>query len=105
MSMLEQDRLRATLRVGHTAVRVLLIHPMSSGRSVNNSPAVSGLHFIQDIRCWRNDEPMLEVKCGSATAENPYFAFRLMEGEIGDKIKVRWVDNMGQKGVVETLVN
>jgi len=104
MSMLHQDRLRATLHAEHTEVRVLLIHPMTSGRSVNKVLDVSSPHFIQDIHCWRNDETMLTVKCGPATAENPYFSFRLVGGELGDKIKVRWVDNLGEKGAVQALV-
>jgi thiosulfate oxidation carrier complex protein SoxZ len=107
MGMLQHDRIRATLREGHTEIRVLLIHPMASGREQNKMSveAVSSPHFIQDIRCWRNGEQMLAVKCGPATAENPYFSFQLVGGESGDKIKVRWVDNIGQKGIVEVKVN
>jgi thiosulfate oxidation carrier complex protein SoxZ len=106
MGMLQHDRIRATLREGHTEIRVLLIHPMISGRNENNvsAEAISPPHFIQDIRCWRNDEQMLAVKCGPATAENPYFSFRIADGESGDRIKVRWVDNIGQKGIVEVMV-
>ncbi|MFT7234651.1 MAG: sulfur-oxidizing protein SoxZ [Methylophagaceae bacterium] len=103
MSMLNQDRLRATLRANHTEVRILLIHPMTSGR-INGALSEAGLHFIQDIRCWRNEDEMLAIKCGTATAENPYFAFRLRGGQLDDKIKVRWVDNTGQKGGVQALV-
>lgn len=104
MSMLDQDRLRATLRAAHTEVRILLIHPMTSGRSISGVISEAPLHFIQDIRCWRNEDEMLAIKCGTATAENPYFAFRLRDGQLGDKIKVRWVDNTGQKGVVQASV-
>ncbi|MDG1688554.1 MAG: thiosulfate oxidation carrier complex protein SoxZ [Gammaproteobacteria bacterium] len=107
MGMLQHDRIRAALREGHTEIRVLLIHPMISGRDENKVPAddaISPPHFIQDIRCWRNGDEMFAVKCGPATAENPYFSFQLTEGESGDKIKVRWVDNIGQKGIVEVMV-
>ena len=31
--------------------------------------------FIQDIRCWRNDDEVLAIKCGTATSTNPYFSF------------------------------
>jgi thiosulfate oxidation carrier complex protein SoxZ len=104
MSMLDQDRLRATLRDDYTDVKILLIHPMLSGRRLDEVLPKVATDFIQDIRCWRNEDEMLAIKCGPATAENPYFAFRLVGGELGDKIKVRWVDNSGNKGIVEALV-
>lgn len=104
MSMLHQDRLRVTLRVDYTDIKILLIHPMLSGRRFNGVLSEMPVNFIQDIRCWRNDDEMLAIKCGSATAENPYFAFRLKGGQLGDKIRVRWVDNAGNKGIVESLV-
>lgn len=104
MSQLDQDRLRATLRDSYTDIRILLIHPMASGRGAQDALRVARPDFIQDIRCWRNDKAVLAVKCGKATAENPYFSFRLINGEVGDQIKVRWVDNLGKKGEVKTSV-
>lgn len=104
MVMLVEDRLRARLTADHTEVRMLLIHPMDSGRGLDIEGRPIPAAFIQDIRCWRNDEEVLSIKCGGATAENPYFAFQLVGGEAGDIIKVRWVDNLGKKGVVDTRV-
>jgi hypothetical protein len=44
------------------------------------------------------------IKCGTATARNPYFSFQLAGGESGDRIAIRWVDNMGAKGSAETTL-
>jgi len=104
MGLPRKDRLRAKLKSEDTIVRVLLSHPMHTGRAKDNNEELIPAEFIQDIRCWRNDEEVLTIKCGTATAKNPYFSFQLVGGEQGDKITLRWVDNIGAKGKAETVV-
>lgn len=104
MAIKTRDRIRAKLQDDHTVVRILLSHPMHTGRGKNDQDELIPAEFIQDIRCWRNDEEVLTVKCGTATSRNPYFAFQLNGGEIGDVIRLRWVDNLGAKGTAETNV-
>tara|TARA_R110002111_G_scaffold58944_3_gene99501 strand:- start:449 stop:766 length:318 start_codon:yes stop_codon:yes gene_type:complete len=104
MVMAADDRIRATLRSGLTHVRLLLMHPMHTGRHFNAEKILIEAEFIQDIRCWRNDIEVLAIKCGVATSQNPYFSFQLTGGTIGDVILVRWVDNIGAKGLVKTRV-
>lgn len=104
MALVSKDRIRAKLKKGDTTVRVLLSHPMHTGRAKNNADELIAAEFIQDIRCWRNDIEILTIKCGTATAKNPYFSFQLVAGEAGDKISLRWVDNLGMKGLAETTV-
>jgi len=104
MGLPRKDRIRAKLKAEDTTVRVLLSHPMHTGRAKNEAEQLIPAEFIQDIRCWRNDEEVLSIKCGTATARNPYFSFHLVGGKQGDKITLRWVDNMGAKGIAETVV-
>lgn len=104
MGIIAKDRLRARLKDEQTQVRILLAHPMHTGRGKNDAGALIPAEFVQDIRCWRNDEEVLTIKCGTATARNPYFSFQLAGGQVGDKISVRWVDNLGAKGITETHV-
>ncbi len=104
MGLVVKDRIRAKLKTDDTNVRVLLAHPMHTGRAKNEAEELIPAEFIQDIRCWRNGEEVLTIKCGTATAKNPYFSFQLVGGQQGDKISIRWVDNLGAKGTVETIV-
>jgi len=104
MGLPRKDRIRAKLKSDGTTVRILLSHPMHTGRAKNKAEVLIPAEFIQDIRCWRNDEEVLSIKCGTATARNPYFSFQLAGGEEGDKITLRWVDNLGAKGKAETVV-
>jgi thiosulfate oxidation carrier complex protein SoxZ len=104
MGLVIKDRLRAKLKSGDTTVRVLLAHPMHTGRAKDELGDLIPAEFIQDIRCFRNDEEVFTIKCGTATSRNPYFSFILTGGEVDDHILIRWVDNLGAKGIVETLV-
>jgi len=104
MGLEAKDRIRAKLKAEDTTVRLLLAHPMHTGRGKNEAGELIPAEFIQDIRCWRNDEEVLSIKCGTATARNPYFSFQLVGGKQGDKIAIRWVDNVGAKGKAETIV-
>lgn len=104
MGLAAKNRIRAKLKAGNTTVRVLLAHPMHTGRGEDETGKLIPAQFIQDIRCWRNTEEVLTIKCGTATARNPYFSFQLAGGEIGDKIELRWVDNLGAKGTVQASV-
>ncbi|NOQ94263.1 MAG: thiosulfate oxidation carrier complex protein SoxZ [Methylophaga sp.] len=104
MGLPRKDRIRAKLKSENTTVRVLLAHPMHTGRAKDEADTLIPAEFIQDIRCWRNDEEVLTIKCGTATARNPYFSFQLVGGKQGDMITIRWVDNRGAKGTTETVV-
>ncbi|NQZ53438.1 MAG: thiosulfate oxidation carrier complex protein SoxZ [Piscirickettsiaceae bacterium] len=104
MGLISKDRIRAKLRADDTNVRLLLAHPMHTGRAKDAGEQLIPAEFIQDIRCWRNGEEVLTIKCGTGTAQNPYFSFQLAGGQKGDKISIRWVDNLGAKGSVETMV-
>ena len=104
MAVRGKDRIRAKLQDGDTLVRILLAHPMHTGRGKDTKDELIPAEFIQDIRCWRNDKEVLTIKCGTATARNPFFAFQLKGGAEGDVITLRWVDNTGAKGRAETQV-
>jgi len=104
MGLVARDRIRAKLKAGDTHVRILLAHPMHTGRAKNEQGELIPAEFIQDIRCWRNKQEVLTIKCGTATSRNPYLSFILAGGEVNDTIMIRWVDNLGAKGVVETKV-
>ncbi len=104
MGLAAKDRIRAKVKDNETTVRLLLAHPMHTGRGKNETEELIPAEFIQDIRCWRNEDEVLIIKCGTATAKNPYFSFQLAGGQQGDKITIRWVDNLGAKGTAETMV-
>ena len=91
-------KIRATLAGGHTDVRVLMTHPMTTAQS--GQP----LHFIQNITVKQNGKTVIESEISQAVSRNPVFSFRLKGGAKGDKIEVSWLDNKGETNKTETAV-
>lgn len=91
-------KMRATLGSGHTDVRVLMTHPMTTAQS--NQP----LHFIQSITVKQNGRPVVEAQISQAISRNPVFTFRIKGGAKGDKIEVSWLDNKGETSSIEAAV-
>ena len=91
-------KMRATLGSGHTDVRVLMTHPMTTAQS--NQP----LHFIQNVTVKQNGKTVVEAQISQAVSRNPVFTFRLTGGALGDKIVVSWLDNKGEANKIETAV-
>ena len=86
MVMERKDRIRAKLKGDDTYIRVLLAHVTRSAKEAENEAEETMEEFIQDIRCWRNGDEVLIIKCGIATSDDPYFAFQLAGGKKGDVI-------------------
>jgi sulfur-oxidizing protein SoxZ len=91
-------KMRATLAGGHTDVRVLMTHPMTTAQS--GQP----LHFIQNITVKQNGKTVIESEISQAVSRNPVFSFRLKGGAKGDKIEVSWLDNKGESNRIEGVV-
>jgi sulfur-oxidizing protein SoxZ len=91
-------KMRATLNGGHTDVRVLMAHPMTTAQS--KQP----LHFIQNVTVKVNGKPVIEAQISQAVSRNPVFSFRLKGGAKGDRIEVSWLDNKGESNKTEAAV-
>ena len=91
-------KMRATIASGHTDVRVLMTHPMTTAQSGQ------ALHFIQNVTVKQNGKTVVEAEISQAVSRNPVFTFRLKGGAKGDKIEVSWLDNKGDTNKTETAV-
>jgi sulfur-oxidizing protein SoxZ len=91
-------KMRATLAGGHTDLRVLMTHPMTTAQS--KQP----LHFIQNVTVKVNGKTVLEGEISQAVSRNPVFSFRLKGGAKGDRIEVSWLDNKGETNKIESAV-
>ncbi len=102
--MNDNMKIRAQLKGGITEVRVLMSHPMETGRRKNDFGELEPAHFIQLVTASLNGKTVLEAQWGTGISKNPYLTFRLKTAKAGDKIAVRWVDNKGETGEIETTV-
>jgi sulfur-oxidizing protein SoxZ len=101
----DNGKIRARLKDGLIMVKVLMRHPMETGS--RKDPATGkpvARHFIREVICEHNDKPVLSLDWGWGVSSDPYLAFEIKDGQEGDTITVRWVDNNEQSGLLTTKV-
>jgi sulfur-oxidizing protein SoxZ len=105
MASEDTGRIRARLKDGLVNVKVLMRHPMETGS--RKHPATGALlprHFIREVVCEHNGSAVLTLDWGWGVAADPYLSFDILDGKAGDLITVRWEDNQGASGRLETEV-
>jgi len=79
-----------------TEVKVLMSHPMETGRRRNDADELVPAHFVQLLTATLNGKPVLQAQWGTGIAKNPYLTFRLKGAKLGDVVEVTWHDNLGE---------
>jgi sulfur-oxidizing protein SoxZ len=102
--MVDLMKIRARQKDGITEVKVLMAHPMETGRRKNDFNEVVPAHFIQLVTATLNGKTVLEAQWGTGISKNPYLTFRLKNAKIGDLITVNWVDNKGESLSIDAVV-
>ena len=102
--MADNMKIRAVQKDGVVEVKLLILHPMETGRRKNDFGEIEPAHFIQLVTATLNGKTVLEAQWGTGVSKNPYLTFRLKGALVGDKVVVEWIDNKGGTGKGETLV-
>lgn len=98
-------KLRARLQAdGITELKIIILHPMRTGRSKGDDGQLLSAHFMQTLQVRRQGQALVEVQTGTAISRNPYFTFYLTELTAGDTLNVSWQDNLGYHGEADTAV-
>jgi sulfur-oxidizing protein SoxZ len=103
-NMADNMRMRAQLKGEITEVKVLMTHPMETGRRKNDFGEVIPANFIQLVSASINGKQVIEAQWGAGISKNPYLTFHLRGAKVGDVIKVTWLDNLGETGEGEIAV-
>lgn len=102
---MSSTKIRTKPQGDKTLVRLLIEHPMETGR---RRDVVTGkfvpAHFITELRVELNGQPVVNGLLSTAVSRNPYFSFRLNAAKPGDRLRVSWADNLGQKDSAEAVI-
>lgn len=102
---MSQIKVKAQFSDGVTTVKTQILHPMETGLFKNKKTGeVIPAHFIKEIKCEHNGQLVLDAACGIAVSKNPYLSFSFSGGQIGDTIRLSWLDNKGASDSLETTV-
>lgn len=102
--MAKKIKMRARFKDGITTVKVLMHHPMETGRRKAADGSTISAHFIQLVTAKWNDQVVLESQWGTGVAKNPYLTFQLNQAKVGDTIEVSWQDNVGETATLAVKV-
>jgi len=109
VNMAENMRMRAQLKDGLngelTEVKVLMTHPMETGRRKNDFGDLVPANFIQLVSATINGKQVMEGQWGTGISKNPYLTFHLRGAKVGDIVRVNWTDNQGKTGAGEIAVS
>ena len=96
--------MRAQLKGEVAEIKVLMGHPMETGRRKNDLDEVIPAHFIKLVTATLNGKPVLEAQWGTGISKNPYLTFHLRGAKVGDTVAVTWHDNLGESNSSEIAV-
>jgi sulfur-oxidizing protein SoxZ len=98
-------KMRAQLRGDVTEVKVLMSHPMETGRKKDDFDKLIPAHFVQLVTATLNGKTVLEAQWGTGISKNPYLTFKLKGAKAGDIVSVTWHDNFGETATQEITVS
>jgi sulfur-oxidizing protein SoxZ len=93
----EPCRIRARTKDGFTDVLVLMPHPMETGLRKGPSGQFVPAHHITEVNISLAGRPVLTAHLSIAVARDPLLSFRFRGGRPGERLAVRWTDNLGHQ--------
>ena len=97
--MARKMQMRARKVGDFSELMVRVAHPMETGlRKDKKSGKKIPAHYIEKMTVTHNGKLVVEADLGIAVSKNPIMGFGLKGAKTGDKVKVTWKDNKGEKG-------
>lgn len=98
-------KIRTKQQDGRTLVRILIDHPMETGRRKDEvTGVVIPAHFITEVRIEHNGRLVASGELTTGVSKDPYLSVRFQGGSTGDPIRVTWVDNLGRTESAEARI-
>jgi sulfur-oxidizing protein SoxZ len=98
-------KLSAKVKNGVTDVKSLVLHPMETGARIDaDSGEKIPAHHITQLIFTHKDKEVMVANFSTAVSKNPFFGFSFEGAAKGDKIKARWVDNLGKSDELEAEI-
>jgi len=89
-------KLKAKAENGETSVKALIKHPMETGRRKDKeSGKLVPSHYIREVSCSYQGEPVMTAEWGPTISMNPFLSFTFTGGTAGEEIEMSWKDNTG----------
>jgi sulfur-oxidizing protein SoxZ len=97
-------RIRARIKDGMTEAMILMPHVMETGLRKDEAGAPVAAHYITQVRVSIENRTVLEARISIAVSRDPLLSFRFAGAKVGDRMKVAWTDNLGDRRSDETVI-
>jgi sulfur-oxidizing protein SoxZ len=95
-------KMRVDLQGDRVNVRAFIQHPMDTGREKDSKTGkIIPAHFIQEVIGSLNDKTVWSAHWGTGIAKNPFVSFSVRGGKPGDRVRIHWIDNLGESDQME----
>lgn len=98
MTTIKVVKIRAKIVDGVAQIKSLMPHPMETGTRRDAAGEIIPAHYIEEVICELNNVVAMKTQWGPSVSKNPFFAFKVKDAKPGDKIVIKWTDNLGEKG-------
>ena len=88
-------RVKAKLKGDVATIKLLIKHPMESGRRKDEAGNVIAAKYVQTVTAHIAGTQVFEVNSGAGVSKNPFIQFILTGRAVGDVIDLKWVDSSG----------
>jgi len=79
-------------------------HEMETGQRKDAAGKTIPAWHITDVTAQLNGKTVMTAQWGAAVSKNPFLQFTVKGAKAGDKIKIEWLDNKGEKRSDEAVV-
>ena len=87
-------KMKAKASNGETTVKALIKHPMETGRRKDKETGeLIPAHYIREVTCSYQGEPVLTTEWGPTISKNPFVSFKFTGGAAGEVVELTWKDN------------
>jgi sulfur-oxidizing protein SoxZ len=89
----------AKVKSGVAHIKLLIKHPMDSGRKMVNGAVVhdkSKEWYMNTLTVTHKGKPVYEMESTSAVSKNPFIKFSFEGALKGEEIVIEWKDNQGK---------
>jgi sulfur-oxidizing protein SoxZ len=88
-------RVKAKLLADVATIKLLIKHPMESGRNKDESGQLIPAHYVTQISGHVAGVQVFEVNTGISVSKNPFIQVILTGRTIGETIDLKWIDSTG----------
>ena len=97
-------KIKAKVKKYITKVKILIKHPMETGRRKDQDGNVIPGLYITEVSASHNGQPVFYAEVGQAVSKDPYMAFSFKGGASGDKVSITWIDSSGATETGEAAI-